>query len=274
MHVSPGELRLVQRDRLQMRFALLGDVACVLTELPSDGSAGTTLEELCEEAHWTVVLRGAVELHHGRHRESIPAGGAFYVPQGAPAHWLRTGRRTVLAGFVPLGGQSVDAGGRLADGLMPRLAIAERRHRTRVPSPVVVRTGGTTASVQQGRVDVDVALMGPWVYARATFGPTTGFIHSWCDLPHWGMVISGAMAIEWEDDVEVMGVGDVYWCPAGPPGHRFEVADAATTIDFTPRSAMRRDVRMVDWRPRLEIFRTRARMQREQRPAGSRAGPR
>ena len=66
--------------------------------------------------------------------------------------------------------------------------------------------------------------------------------------PHWGVVTVGSIAIEWEDDVEVVGPGDVFHCPAGPPGHRIEAAEAATIIDFTPVEAARGDARVAGWR--------------------------
>jgi hypothetical protein len=57
----------------------------------------------------------------------------------------------------------------------------------------------------------------------------------------------------WEDEVEIIGAGEAFYCPAGPPGHRIEVTDAATVMDLTPIEAMIRPGRVADWRPRLVI---------------------
>ena len=62
------------------------------------------------------------------------------------------------------------------------------------------------------------------------------------------MVTGGALAIEWEDDIEVLSTGDVYFCRPGPPGHRMEAADGATVIDFTPVDMLTDDIRTVSWR--------------------------
>ena len=47
---------------------------------------------------------------------------------------------------------------------------------------------------------------------------------------------------------EVVSTGDVFHCPAGPPGHRIEAADPATFIDITPVFALERGGRLADWR--------------------------
>jgi hypothetical protein len=83
---------------------------------------------------------------------------------------------------------------------------------------------------------------------RSAFGSTSGYNTSWCDLPHWGVVVAGGAAIEYEDDVEVVSAGDFYYCPPGPPGHKLEVADGAVLVDFTPREAVDAGARVSDWR--------------------------
>jgi quercetin dioxygenase-like cupin family protein len=59
------------------------------------------------------------------------------------------------------------------------------------------------------------------------------------------------MTIEWEQDVEVVATGDVFHCPAGPPGHRIEAADPASFIDLTPVAAYDGG-RLADWRRAAE----------------------
>ena len=81
--------------------------------------------------------------------------------------------------------------------------------------------------------------MGDWLFRRSTFGPQSGYAEPWCDLPHWGFVLDGNMVLHWESqDLELLGPGDVYHCPGGPPGHRMEVADGALVVDYTPMSAL------------------------------------
>ena len=83
---------------------------------------------------------------------------------------------------------------------------------------------------------------------RVRMGERSGYTSSWCDVPHWGVVTSGRLAIEWEDDVELLSTGDVFHCPAGPPGHRIEAADPATFIDLTPVEALASGARIAEWR--------------------------
>ncbi len=73
---------------------------------------------------------------------------------------------------------------------------------------------------------------------RVRMGERSGYTTGWCDAPHWGLVTAGRMAIEWEDDVEILSTGDIFHCPAGPPGHRLEAADPATFVDLTPVAAL------------------------------------
>jgi quercetin dioxygenase-like cupin family protein len=79
-------------------------------------------------------------------------------------------------------------------------------------------------------------------------GERSGYTSGWCDMPHWGMVTAGRLAIEWEDDVEILSPGDVFHCPAGPPGHRLQAADPATLVDLTPVRAFDTTARTADWR--------------------------
>ena len=256
MHVTPTELRVVQRGDLLLRFALLDRMAYVLAETPAAGSAGTSLEQPCLDPHWGVVLRGALELQQNTHRELLPAGTAFHVPAGPPSHRFRAADRTVFAGFVPIEsgtayGASLAEASDAATIEAPPPAVAGSE-------PVVVRLMRGTGSVpvRTGSVTAEAAVMGDWVVSRAAFGATSGFGTAWCDAPHWGMVLTGGIGIEWENDVEILTAGDVYYCPAGPPGHRIEAADAATIVDFTPREALASTARIAEWRPRVDALET------------------
>jgi mannose-6-phosphate isomerase-like protein (cupin superfamily) len=225
MHITPSELRPAPRRDLTVRSVRLGPVSAVLAELPAGGSAGTTLEQACQRAHWTVVLRGEVELLRGSERTELTTGQAFYVPAGQPAHQFRSSRRAVLAGFVPSSDE--------AEWAIGALCIA----------------GNSPTEPAAGEIHAEALPAGPWVMTRSSFGPTSGFGAGWCDLPHWGVVVSGGGVIEYENDVEVIAAGDLYYCPAGPPGHKLEVADRATFVDFTPRDAFEKSPRVGEWRP-------------------------
>ena len=81
--------------------------------------------------------------------------------------------------------------------------------------------------------------MGDWLFTRSAFGALSGFAEGWCDLPHWGLVIEGDLVLHWENgEIELLGRGDAFHCPAGPPGHRIEVADVAAIVDYTPIAAI------------------------------------
>jgi hypothetical protein len=79
-------------------------------------------------------------------------------------------------------------------------------------------------------------------------GERSGYTAGWCDAPHWGMVTAGRLAIEWEDDIEILSKGDIFHCPSGPPGHRVEAADPASFVDLTPMASFEDGRRLADWR--------------------------
>ena len=244
MRVSPRELRGISRDGMLVRFALLGPVAFVQVEVPAGGSAGTGLEQPSLSAGWGFVLRGQVTLHGATTRD-VPAGTAFYVPPGPPDHYTTAIGGTILAGFAPIQ-PDLDASDqglrRQGFKLLPLGA-------PRPPLPQAMRSGEPSALFREpGSIEVETAQMGEWLFASSTFGPLTGYTSGWCDLPHWGMVLSGDFALKTEDDVELFGAGDVYYCPAGPPGHQFQVVDSATTIDYTPIAEFDGPRRMAEWR--------------------------
>ena len=100
-------------------------------------------------------------------------------------------------------------------------------------------------------IEARSARMGAWGFTRIAFGPLTGYTSGWCDLPHWGLVLRGDVVLRSETDSELLTQGDVFYRPPGPPGHQFEVADAATIIDYTPLEALRSADRREAWRPRV-----------------------
>src|SRR4051812_40923359 len=79
MHVAPIDLRAVRQGGLSIRFALLGNMAYALAEIPATGSTGTSLEEPCEQPHWGMVIDGELTFESSRRRLTIPAGRVFHV---------------------------------------------------------------------------------------------------------------------------------------------------------------------------------------------------
>lgn len=240
MHVTPSELRMVRQDRIVVRFALLDTMAFVLVEIPANGSGGTTIEEPCVKPHWGFISAGEVEFETGDRRETLKAGSAFHVPADGPSHrFLATGAARI-AGFEPIAADLDATDAALAaqgfEVLTPK----------RVGAPTVI-PAAVRALPEPKQIDVRAWPMSSLVMAQARFGPGSGYTTDWCDAPHWGLVTSGRIAIEWENDIEILAAGDVYHCPAGPPGHRLEAADPASVVDLTPLAAARGG-RVAPWR--------------------------
>ncbi|HEY0443233.1 MAG TPA: hypothetical protein VGC90_03330 [Candidatus Limnocylindrales bacterium] len=243
MHTAPAAFRSIRNAGLTLRFAVLGPVAYVLAEVPAAGSRGTALEEACERPHWGFVVDGTVALEGPDRQWSIPAGSAFHVPPNL-RHAFRTTGAARIAGFAALDrNQDFTDEGLAAAGYDVVSGRAGAQ-----PRAVVPRVGSGQPPAQRGEVATHATLMGDVVMCQTRFGPRSGFTSRFCDLEHWGLVTAGSMAIESEEDVEVVTAGDVFYCPPGPPGHRFTAADAAASIDFTPVAAFERGGRVVPWR--------------------------
>jgi quercetin dioxygenase-like cupin family protein len=253
MRITQADLRIVRRGGMTVRFAPMGPVVYLLVELGESGTAGTTLEAPCTSPHWALILSGDLEVSRdGLEPVRLEAGQAFHVPGGDPAHRFRASGRSAAVGFAPLGPPRSDDGtiGGAAFEFLDELGGPP------IVSPAVGITVVDTAGplpLRRGQIASEASIMGPWLMCTTRFGGVSGYTTSWCDLPHWGTVLQGTIAIESEDDVEIMGAGDAFYCPAGPPGHRIEVTDAATVMDLTPIEAMIRPGRVADWRPRLTI---------------------
>jgi mannose-6-phosphate isomerase-like protein (cupin superfamily) len=246
MHIAPAEFRSVRTGGLVVHFAILRDIAYVLAELPY-GSAGTRVEDACEQQHWAFVADGAIEVAIGDRREPIPAGTAFHVGAGISHRIFATGP-TRLAGFQPIEpGRDLSDEGLRAAGYQVLPAALDITADQAVPT--VAPPDGRIPPT--GRMVTSAQLMGDLLFTRAVLGRRSGYTSAWCDIPHWGLVADGALAIEWEDDIEVLTTGDVYYCPPGPPAHRFQTADGATIVDFTPVDAFGPGVRAARWRQEL-----------------------
>ena len=90
--------------------------------------------------------------------------------------------------------------------------------------------------------------MGRWLFMRAVLGPQSGYTSTWCEVPHWGLVLSGDMTINYREDTELVSAGDAFYAPAG---HRFESSDGATIIDYTPLSELDPSRGLPAWRKRV-----------------------
>ena len=248
MHLAQADLRSVRHDGLAIEFGILGPVAYILAIIPRTGSKGTSLEQPCERPHWGFVIDGDITVVQGRRRSAIGPGHAFHIPGGPPAHTVEASPGARIAGFEP-----VDLAVEPTDETLRAqgFEVTERERR-----PAVV-PGVIAALVDPGTVDAEFHRMSSLVLTRARLGATSGYASEWCDLPHWGLVLAGGVALETEADVEVLATGDIFYCPPGPPGHRVLAADPATLLDLTPASAIDASVRMTGWRrPMLDVVST------------------
>jgi quercetin dioxygenase-like cupin family protein len=191
-----------------------------------------------------MVVGGELRFVTRRRSVVIPAGRVFHVPAGGAEHRFESDGRALVAGFQPVEADIDVSEERLvADGFE---LVADQGVSAIVP-PVADR------HVLPGEIDCETWQMASYLMSRVKMGERSGYTSGWCDAPHWGIVTDGKLAIEWEDDVEILSKGDVFHCPAGPPGHRIEAADPAVFIDLTPMSAFASEGRITDWRRAITV---------------------
>jgi quercetin dioxygenase-like cupin family protein len=241
LHVAPNDLRTVRQDGVVIRFAPLGSMAYAVAEIPASGTHETMLERPCELPHWGFVIEGEVTCVTGDERLAIPAGHVFHVPAGRPEHHFESDGRAVIAGFQPVDPTAEVTVERL---LTQGFEVGAPSSAATVVPPI------PAAAVRPGEIRVESWRMSGFVLSRVRMGERIGYTSGWCDAPHWGMVASGRLAIEWEGDVELLAKGDIFHCRPGPPGHRVEAADPVTFVDLTPIDALVSGKRLVDWRRR------------------------
>jgi uncharacterized cupin superfamily protein len=239
MHVAPVDLRAIRQGGIAIRFAMLGAMAYVMAEIPESGSAGTTLEQPCTQPHWGFVIEGELSFVTGRRRLAIPAGRAFHVPADGPEHHFEAAGSALVAGF-----QAVESEMDVSDEQL----LARGMELVTNPRVASVVPALPARRVPAGQIRSESWPMSAYLMTRIRMGERSGYTSGWCDVPHWGLVTEGRLAIEWEDDVEILSKGDIFHCPAGPPGHRLEAADPATVIDQTPIAALETAGRLADWR--------------------------
>ena len=243
MHVAPPDLRALRQRGLVIRFATLGSIAFVLAEIPEAGSAGTAIEQPTRAAHWGLVIDGELTFVGDGGPVTIPAGHAFHVPGGGREHHFQASGGSRLAGFQPIA-PTLD----VSD---PGLARQGFETFTQAPTSTAFPTlalasGGPVPA--PGEIVARSWAMPPHALTAVRFGPASGYTAEWCDAPHWGLVSSGQLVIEYEHDVEILAAGDVYHCPTGAPAHRIQAADPAAIIDLTPMASIRGGGRVAAWR--------------------------
>ena len=244
MHVAPIDLRAVRQDGITIQFAMLGSMAYILAEIPDTGSAGTSVERPCSQPHWGMVIEGDFTFVTKGRRLAIPAGRVFHVPAGGPEHQFVTTGSALVAAFQPIETPVDVSEARLVEQGYEILSD---------PSTAPIVPVMSRSLIAAGEVSGEAWRMGQFVMCQVRMGERSGYTAGWCDAPHWGIVTEGRLAIEWEDDVEILSKGDVFHCPGGPPGHRLEAADPATFIDLTPTSALEGDGRLAEWRRSISI---------------------
>jgi hypothetical protein len=244
VQIAPADLRSVRQDGLNIRFALLGPMAFVFGEIPASGSSGTSMERPCMRPHWGFVVEGGLTFVSGSVRERIPAGSAFHVAPGGPEHHFEAQRAGMVAGFQP-----TEATTQVDDQSL----VAQGFELVELPTPPTVVPVIAARRISPGQVRAEAWEMSGYVMSRVRMGERSGYSTSWCDAPHWGLVTDGRLTIEWEDDVQVLGSGEIFYCPAGPPGHRIEAADPATFVDLTPSELLGTSGRLADWRRALDV---------------------
>jgi hypothetical protein len=175
-------------------------------------------------------------------REQFEVDTAFYVPPGPPAHHFVASPGSVVAGFAPV----TDPNAATPEALEAHgfEVVSRPRRPRRLPRMVRVR-GGEHPFRRRGAIEVEGRVMGPWLFMRSQYGPVSGFTGGWCDVPHWGLVLDGAIAINYRSSIELVTAGDAFYADAG---HRFEAADGATVIDYTPLTELDGSHRISAWR--------------------------
>lgn len=240
MHVAPEAFRAVRRDGVLLQYAMLVDVAWVIADFPSTGSRGTFAEDDCDRPHWGFAVDGDTAIVVGETRQTVPPGSAFHIPAGLP-HRIVVDGTARLAGFerVPESGPADENAIREAG-----FEIVKPRQ----DASIAIARAKPERPPDDGEILGTTRRMGDLLFTRARLGRKAGYTSSQCDVPHWGLVVSGSLAIEGEDSIEVVTAGDVFACPAGPPGHRLQAADPAVIVDFTPVEALEKATRVAEWR--------------------------
>ena len=103
MHVAQVDLRATPPGRHRLRFAMLGQMAYVFAEIPASGTAGTSLEQPCSQAHWGFVIEGELTFVTATTgaRPSRPVARSTSLP-AVDEHWFESAGPALVAGFQPI----------------------------------------------------------------------------------------------------------------------------------------------------------------------------
>lgn len=63
-----------------------------------------------------------------------------------------------------------------------------------------------------------------------------------CQVPHWGLVISGRLTFTYADRTDVIEAGDAYYAP---PGHTPAAEPGTETIEFSPTDELHKTMAVV-----------------------------
>ena len=86
-----------------------------------------------------------------------------------------------------------------------------------------VELGPYTVSFEEFHTDVDPAPL------------FAGLPDDRCQCPHWGVVVSGRLEVDYGDHQEVFSSGDVYYLA---PGHLPHPFTGAEVVEFSPTEAL------------------------------------
>jgi hypothetical protein len=174
VHVTPSELRILQQDRIQIRFALLATMAYVIAELPDTGSRETPLEVPCTRPHWGFVLDGDVVFASDGMQQVIPPGSAFHIPPAHPPHTFKVEGRARIAGFEPID-PAVDTSDEALVSRGFQLTGSERT------TPASVIPAAIATLLEAPLIEARQWPMSSFMLTQARFGPGSGYLEDWCD---------------------------------------------------------------------------------------------
>ena len=80
-------------------------------------------------------------------------------------------------------------------------------------------------------------------FERTASGTDWRDLYEWCECPHFGYVFRGKLRFVHRDgSEEVISAGEMYYVP---PGHTFQVLEAAETVEFSPTAEYERHMEKV-----------------------------
>ena len=247
MHVAPVDLRAVRQDGIRIRFAMLG----------ADGVHPCRGARTPDRRH---IPRASVPAPIGAWSSTARCVRIRSTPADHPCRSRvpRAGRRQ----GAPVRDQRVDSCSPRSSRSMRELDVSEARL---VEQGFEIVSDGVEPPTSSRRVS-----------SRRQSSPARSIVETWRDvsvrdvpgpdgrngaatrragatLRIGGSSPRAASPSNGSTTSRSCRKGDIFHCPAGPPGHRIEAADPATFIDLTPISAFAADLRLTDWRRALTV---------------------